>query len=232
MGLDTRVPDDRGRLSDPAGTVRWRTLDARARRRRLERRRLGGAARWASSRRAAARAGRAERLALWAGQAAALARPIGAADLVSALVDETTIVLERRGAGRAHDHTRAGVTRAITGVIHLYFGGPCEGDTEELARGFHSTARRSSLNDGAVQEVTRDAWLAAVAGCRRRRRPGLRVRIGSSRFDVTDDAPATATAECSIHPSYFVGHLAFLKIPEHGCQIVAKAFRTEVMPAV
>ena len=46
-------------------------------------------------RHAAARAGRAEHLALWAGQAAALARPMGAADLVSALVDQTTSVLER-----------------------------------------------------------------------------------------------------------------------------------------
>jgi hypothetical protein len=49
---------------------------------------------------------------------------------------------------------------------------------------------------------------------------------------VTDDALATATAECSIHPRYFVDHVAFLKVPEHGWQIVAKAFRTEVMPAV
>ena len=77
-------------------------------------------------RRAAARAGRAEHLALWAGQAAALARPIGAADLVSALVDETTSVLERAGRHRAHDHTRPGETRAITGVIQLYFNGRYE----------------------------------------------------------------------------------------------------------
>ncbi|HEU4732660.1 MAG TPA: nitronate monooxygenase [Kofleriaceae bacterium] len=48
-------------------------------------------------RRAAARAGRAEHLALWAGQAAALARPIGAADLLSLLVDETTRSLSRAG---------------------------------------------------------------------------------------------------------------------------------------
>ncbi|HEU4735371.1 MAG TPA: nitronate monooxygenase [Kofleriaceae bacterium] len=48
-------------------------------------------------RRAAARAGRAEHLALWAGQAAALARPIGAAELLSLLVDETTRSLSRAG---------------------------------------------------------------------------------------------------------------------------------------
>ena len=50
-------------------------------------------------RQAAARAGRAQHLALWAGQAAALARPLGAADLLAVLVDETTRVLEHAGAG-------------------------------------------------------------------------------------------------------------------------------------
>jgi nitronate monooxygenase len=48
-------------------------------------------------RQAAARAGRVEHLALWAGQAAALARRTGAADLLSLLVDETTRVLEQLG---------------------------------------------------------------------------------------------------------------------------------------
>lgn len=183
-------------------------------------------------RRAAARAGRAEHLALWAGQAAALARPLGAAVLVSALVDETTSVLERAGRHRAHDHTRPGEARAITGVIQLYFDGLYEGDTEKLARAFHSTARLYSLNDGAVQEVTRDAWLAAVAGRPAPKASGLARTDRIVSIEVTDDALATATTECSIHPRYFVDHLAFLKIPEHGWRIVAKAFRTEVMPAV
>jgi nitronate monooxygenase len=44
-------------------------------------------------RRAAAAAGRADRLALWAGQAAALARPLPAAELLRTLVEETDRVL-------------------------------------------------------------------------------------------------------------------------------------------
>jgi nitronate monooxygenase len=56
-------------------------------------------------RQAAARAGRAEHLALWAGQAAALARPLGAADLLGVLVDETARVLAR--ASRQGPHDRA-----------------------------------------------------------------------------------------------------------------------------
>lgn len=51
-------------------------------------------------------------------------------------------------------------------------------------------------------------------------------------IEVTDDAPATATAECSVHPRLCVDHLTFLKPPEQGWQIVAKAFRTEVRPVV
>jgi nitronate monooxygenase len=54
-------------------------------------------------RQAAARVGRPEHLALWAGQAAALARPMGAADLLSVLVDETTRVLERGGRRLRHE---------------------------------------------------------------------------------------------------------------------------------
>jgi nitronate monooxygenase len=46
-------------------------------------------------RRAAAAAGRADRLALWAGQSAALARPRAAADLVRLLVEETDEVLRQ-----------------------------------------------------------------------------------------------------------------------------------------
>lgn len=44
-------------------------------------------------RRAAAKDGRADHLALWAGQSAALARPMGAADLLARLADETDGVL-------------------------------------------------------------------------------------------------------------------------------------------
>ena len=39
------------------------------------------------------------------------------------------------------------------------------------------------------------------------------------------DAVATAKVECSIHPRYFVDHLAFLKTPAHGWQVIAKAYR-------
>lgn len=49
-------------------------------------------------RRAAAQAGRAEHLALWAGQAAALARATGAAELVAALLVETAAAAARVGA--------------------------------------------------------------------------------------------------------------------------------------
>lgn len=47
-------------------------------------------------RRAAAQSGRPEHMALWAGQSAALARPLGAAELVAILVDETQRALSRR----------------------------------------------------------------------------------------------------------------------------------------
>jgi hypothetical protein len=69
--------------------------------------------------------------------------------------------------------------------------------------------------------MTRDEWLAIVAAGRRRRRPRLRAPIVS--IDVTEDAVAAAKVESSIHPRYFVDHLAFLKTPAHGWQVIAKA---------
>ena len=114
-------------------------------------------------RQAAARAGRAEHMALWAGQAAALARPMGAGDLLSVLVGETTRALERVGQLGAQDAVAA-ETRAIADVIQLYFDGLYEGDTLKLARAFDASARLYSLNEGEVRELSRDEWLTILAG--------------------------------------------------------------------
>jgi hypothetical protein len=185
-----------------------------------------------SLRRAAARAGRAEHLALWAGQAAALARPMGAADLLSVLVGETTRVLERAGHRGADDQAIPAESRAIADVIQLYFDGLYEGQTGKLGRAFHPSARLYSMNDGTLQEVRLDEWLVAVAGRPAPKASGLARTDRIVSIDVTEQALATVRVECSIHPRYFVDHLMLLKTPEQGWQIVAKAFHTVVMAAV
>jgi nitronate monooxygenase len=183
-------------------------------------------------RRAAARAGRAEHMALWAGQAGALARPIGAADLVSLLVDETTRSFSRAGHEVPRRNTMPTETQALADVIQLYFDGLYEGDTSKLARAFHPNARLYSLSEGALQEVKRDDWLAVVAGRTAPKVSGLTRTDRIVSIDVTEEVLATAKVECSIHPKYFVDHLTFLKTATTGWQIVAKAFRTLVKPVV
>lgn len=123
-------------------------------------------------------------------------------------------------------------TKAIMDVIQLYFDGLYEGDTRKLARAFHPSARLYSLSEGTVREVTRDEWLAAVASRAIPKASGLARTDRVVSIEATDDAVATAKVECSIHPKYFVDHLTFLKTPDHGWQIVAKAFRTRMNPAV
>jgi 4-oxalocrotonate tautomerase len=120
-------------------------------------------------------------------------------------------------------------TLAIAEVIQLYFDGLHEGDTEKLARAFHPCARLYSLQDERVREMTRDEWLAVVAGRPAPQSSGLGRTDRIASMDVTEDVLATARVECSIHPRYFVDHLTLMKIPGRGWQIVAKAFRTVVM---
>jgi hypothetical protein len=117
-------------------------------------------------------------------------------------------------------------SRAIADVIQTYFDGLYEGDTEKLARAFHPIARLYSVGDGAVREMTRDEWLAIVASRPAPKASALARTDRIVSIDVTEDAVATAKVECSIHPKYFVDHLAFLKTPAHGWQVIAKAYRT------
>lgn len=116
----------------------------------------------------------------------------------------------------------------ITNVIQLYFDGLYEGDTKKLAQAFHPTARLYSLDSGAVCEVSRGDWLAAVAGRPAPQASGLARTDRIVSVDVTHDTAASAKVECSIQSKYFVDYLTLLKTVDHGWQIVTKAFRTQI----
>lgn len=122
--------------------------------------------------------------------------------------------------------TRA--TDAIAGVIQIYFDGLHQGSTRELARAFHPCARLYSLDAGAVREVSRADWFAAVEARPAPAASALRRTDRIVSIDVTDDVVAVAKVECSIHPRYFVDYLTLLKTESAGWQIVSKAFRTEM----
>jgi 4-oxalocrotonate tautomerase len=73
--------------------------------------------------------------------------------------------------------------------------------------------------------MTPDKWLAIVISRPAPKASALARTDRIVSIDVTEASVATATVECSMHPRYFVDHLAFLKTPAHGWQVIAKAYR-------
>src|SRR5688572_27682917 len=110
-------------------------------------------------------------------------------------------------------------TDSVADVIQIYFDGLHAGSTRELARAFHPSARLYSLDGGAVREVSRADWFAAVDARRSPASAGLPRTDRIVSIDVTSDVAAAAKVECSIHPRYFVDYLTLLKT-EGGWQIV------------
>lgn len=117
----------------------------------------------------------------------------------------------------------------IADVLQEYFDGLYDGDTAKLARVFHPAARLRWVADGVVQEMSRDAWLAVVAGRTAPRAAGLTRTDRIVAVDVTDDLVASARVECSIHPKYFVDHLTLAKTDRW--QIIEKAYVTRLAVA-
>ncbi len=119
-------------------------------------------------------------------------------------------------------------TKAIAQTLQLYFDGLYDGDTAQLARAFHHTAQLYGVVDGEVKCIARDTWLSMVA-----ERPAPRAS-GARRTDeilsihgAESTNLASATVRVSVPPRHFVDHLTLLRTPEHGWQIVAKAYRVE-----
>jgi hypothetical protein len=119
-------------------------------------------------------------------------------------------------------------TSTIYQAIQLYFDGLYDGDTAKLTRAFHSTAQLYGVDDGAVKCLTRDAWLSMVANRPAPRASGaLRTDEILSIHGAESTNLASATVRVSVPPRHFVDHLTLLRTPEHGWQIVAKAYRIE-----
>ena len=121
--------------------------------------------------------------------------------------------------------------KAIEAATQTYLDGLYEGDVDKLASVFHPTsALTTARDDGAIQIVTRDAWLDAV-----RTRPAPQA-VGMQRddhiltIDLVGPTLALVKVKCQMPPRYFTDLLSLLKI-ESRWQIVQKVFMTETRGA-
>ncbi|MBR0645085.1 nuclear transport factor 2 family protein [Plastoroseomonas hellenica] len=116
---------------------------------------------------------------------------------------------------------------AIEAVLHTYFDGLHEGDTEKLAASFHACSHLYSAEDGGLLDQPRATWFDRV-----RNRPAPS-KAGLARHDqilfIDQSGPDTAIAKvaCAIPPRFFTDYLSLLKTAE-GWKIVSKIFRTEM----
>ena len=115
---------------------------------------------------------------------------------------------------------------AIEAVIQTYFDGLYEGDADKLAKAFHPTSALTSVNDGKIVVMPRDAWFDWV------RTRGSAKSQGLARHDeivslvIAGPTMAFVKVKCQIPPRYFVDQLSLLKI-EGRWQIAQKIFQTE-----
>ncbi|MFN3447655.1 MAG: nuclear transport factor 2 family protein [Roseococcus sp.] len=116
---------------------------------------------------------------------------------------------------------------AIEAVVRLYLDGLHEGDAEKLARAFHPCAHLYSLRAGAVADLPREEWLAAVRARPSAQSQGLLREDRILAIDLAGEEAACVKVACCIPPRWFTDYLLLLRTGE-GWRIVSKSFRTEL----
>ena len=115
---------------------------------------------------------------------------------------------------------------AIEAVIQTYFDGLYEGDADKLAKAFHPTSALTSVNDGKIVVMPRDAWFDWVRTRGSAKSQGLARHDEIVSLDIAGPTMAFVKVKCQIPPRYFVDQLSLLKI-EGRWQIAQKIFQTE-----
>jgi hypothetical protein len=121
--------------------------------------------------------------------------------------------------------------KAVEATVRTYLDGLYEGDAEKLAHVFHPTsALTTARDDGAIQIVTRDAWLEAVRNRQAPQAAGLQRDDHILTIDLVGPTLALVKVKCQMPPRYFTDLLSLLKI-ESRWQIAQKVFMTETQGA-
>jgi Putative lumazine-binding len=119
-------------------------------------------------------------------------------------------------------HDRAEIEK----LVQTYFDGLYEGDTDKLAAAFLPTSALTSVRDGKVSVLARDAWFEMV-----RKRPSpkaSKLARGDEivSIDIAGPTMAFVKVRCQIPPSYFTDQLSLLKV-DGRWQVAQKVFQTE-----
>jgi len=125
-------------------------------------------------------------------------------------------------AAPSHDTER----RAIEATVQTYFDGLYEGDADKLASVFHQTSALSTVQDGKLVHVPRDAWLDMV-----RSRPSAKAKSLPRHdqivsLEITGPTLAFVRVKCQIPPRYFTDQLSLLKV-DGKWLIAQKAYQTD-----
>lgn len=121
--------------------------------------------------------------------------------------------------------------KAVEATVRTYLDGLYEGDAEKLAHVFHPTsALTTARDDGAIQIVTRDAWLDAVRTRPAPQAAGMQRDDHILTIDLVGPTLALVKVKCQMPPRYFTDLLSLLKV-ESRWQIVQKVFMTETRGA-
>jgi hypothetical protein len=114
----------------------------------------------------------------------------------------------------------------LEAALQTYFDGLHEGDPAKLAAVFHDVSHLFSVNEGRLNDLSREAWFELVRSRGSAASQGLPRRDFIVHIDRSSPTTAFAKVECQIPPRYFTDYLTFVKLAD-GWKIVSKTFHSE-----
>jgi len=117
----------------------------------------------------------------------------------------------------------------LESALQTYFDGLYEGDTTKLGAVFHDVSHLFSVNDGTLNDLSKEAWFDLVRSRGSAKAAGLERRDFIVHIDRSSPTTAFAKVECQIPPRYFTDYLTFVKLSD-GWKIVSKTFHAASRP--